>query len=189
MEATEILMSEHRVIERVLAALETAAARVEAGEPVRPGFFTDAADFVKGFADGCHHRKEENVLFKAMAASGLPTKAGPIAVMLAEHDQGRAFVREIRAAADRWAAGDQAAASVVVENARGYASLLRQHIAKEDGILFPLADQVISPERQAQVAVDFEHVEHEETGEGVHEKYLALANALELEAAQAAPAK
>ncbi len=185
MEATDILMSEHRVIERVLAALDTAASRVEAGEPVRPGFFNDAADFVKGFADGCHHRKDENVLFTAMGASGLPTRAGPIAVMLYEHEQGRAYIRELRAAAGRWAAGDEAAAAAVVANARGYASLLRQHIAKEDGILFPLAGQVIPVARQAKVLEDFEHVEHEETGEGVHEKYLALAEALEAEAAQA----
>ncbi len=188
MEATQILMSEHRVIERVLAALETAASRADAGEPVRPGFFTDAADFVKGFADGCHHRKEENVLFVTMGNSGMPTRTGPIAVMLAEHEQGRAYIREMRAAAEHWAAGDVAAAAAVAANARGYASLLRQHIAKEDRILFPLADQVIPPARQAQVREDFEHVEHEETGEGVHEKYLALAESLEQRAAAWAPA-
>jgi hemerythrin-like domain-containing protein len=49
MEATDILMSEHRVIERVLAALETAVQRLEQGQEVRPGFFLDAADFIKGF--------------------------------------------------------------------------------------------------------------------------------------------
>ena len=66
MEATEILMAEHRVIERVSPTLEAGAARVDAGQPMRPGFFVDAADFIKGFADGCHHRKEEGVLFTAM---------------------------------------------------------------------------------------------------------------------------
>ena len=72
MEATEILMQEHRVIERVLTTLEAGAARVDAGQPMRPGFFIEATDFVKGFADGCHHRKEEGVLFTAMVDSGLP---------------------------------------------------------------------------------------------------------------------
>ncbi len=85
-------------------------------------------------------------------------------------------------AANRLAAGDSTARDAVVSNARGYAALLRQHIQKENGILFPLADQVIPVARQAQVADDFERVEHEDTGEGVHEKYLALAEALEREA-------
>jgi hemerythrin-like domain-containing protein len=183
MEATEILMSEHRVIERVIASLEAASARLERGEAVRPGFFVDASDFVKGFADGCHHRKEEGVLFVAMEANGMPADSGPIAVMLMEHEQGRQYNRGMRSAAERLAAGDASARDDVVQNAQGYATLLRQHIQKEDNILFPMADQVIPMQAQAQVAEGFEHVEHEETGEGVHERYLALADALEREAA------
>jgi len=183
MQATDILMSEHRVIERVIASLESAAERLAAGQEVRPGFFLDAAAFIKGFADGCHHRKEEGVLFERMVAAGLPREVGPIAVMLAEHEQGRAFTRGMRAAAERLAAGDAAAARDVVANARGYAALLRQHIQKEDGILFPMATQVIPAAQHAGVVEAFEHVEHEETGEEVHEKYLALAEALEREVA------
>jgi hemerythrin-like domain-containing protein len=181
MEATDILSSEHRVIERVIAVLEKAADRLEAGQPVRPGLWLDAADFIKNFADGCHHRKEEGVLFKAMEANGMPVQGSPIGVMLAEHEQGRVFTRAMRAAAERLQSGDAAAARDVLLNARGYAGLLRQHIFKEDRILFPMAGKVIPLDQQAQVNEDFEHVEHEETGEGVHEKYLALAAALEAE--------
>jgi hemerythrin-like domain-containing protein len=181
MQATQILMDEHRVIERVIASLEAATSSLAQGKTVRPGFYLDAADFIKGFADGCHHRKEEGVLFTAMAAAGMPTQTGPIAVMLAEHEQGRAYTRGMRQAAERLQAGDEPARADVIRNARGYAALLRQHIAKEDGVLFPMADQVIPPAAQEQVAEDFEHIEHEETGAGVHEKYLALAEALERE--------
>lgn len=185
MKATEILMEEHRVIERVLTSLEVGAGRLAQGHAMRPGFFSDAADFVKGFADGCHHRKEEGVLFEALVAAGLPRQVGPIAMMLQEHEEGRAFTRGMREAAARLAAGDALAQDDVVRNARGYASLLRQHIRKEDTVLFPMADQMISPGDQRAVEEGFEHVEHEETGEGVHEKYLALADALEREAAAA----
>src|SRR5512142_354551 len=126
MEATEILMSEHRVIERVIAALETAAQRLQEDTPMRPGFFVDAADFIKGFADGCHHKKEEGVLFPALAEYGLPAEAGPVAVMLREHDQGRYFTRAMREAAVRLAS-EPAARDDVIRNALGYAALLRQH--------------------------------------------------------------
>ena len=183
MKATEILMEEHRVIERVLTALEKAAGRLESGQ-MRPGFFVDAAEFIKGFADGCHHHKEEGVLFEVMVASGMPRHAGPIAVMLHEHEQGRAFTRGMREAAERLTAGDRNAGSAIVENARGYVALLRQHIMKEDSVLFPMAGQVIPAAEQDRVWERFEQVENEETGHGVHEKYLALAQALERELAQ-----
>ena len=183
MKATDVLMEEHRVIERVIGVLETGAQRLEQGEAVRPELFLEAADFIKGFADGCHHMKEEGVLFKAMADNGMPVQGGPIGVMLYEHEQGRLYTRGMREAAQQMAAGDTAKRGEVIANARGYAALLRQHIMKEDRILFPMANQVIPLEQQDQVFEDFERVEHEETGEGVHEKYLALAASLEKQAA------
>jgi len=179
--ATDILMSEHRVIERVIATLETAAQRLENGQAVRPEFFLSAADFIKGFADGCHHKKEEGVLFKSLEAHGLPSDGGPVAVMLVEHDLGRTYTAGMRQSAQRLLNGDAAAVQDLIKNARGYSDLLRQHIVKEDTILFPIANQVLPLAAQDAVADGFEHVEHEETGEGVHEKYLALAESLESE--------
>jgi hemerythrin-like domain-containing protein len=181
MKATEILSSEHRVIERVIAALEQGADQLEKGQPVRPGFFIQATDFIKGFADGCHHLKEEGVLFKSLAENGMPVQGGPVGVMLAEHEQGRVYTRGLRQAAEALQTGDSSAAKDVILNARGYASLLRQHIDKEDHILFPAADKFIPVREQDQVLTDFEKVEREETGEGVHEKYMALAGTLERE--------
>ncbi len=183
MNPTEVLMEEHDVIQGVLDSLGAAAGRAEQGRNVTPGFFIAAADFFKGFADGCHHRKEENVLFPAMAESGVPTRGGPIEVMLAEHEQGRQLIRSLRAAADAWEAGDPSARRTVVESARSYIRLLRGHINKENNVLFPMAERTLPPEKQAQVAEAFEHVEHEETGEGVHERYLGLAEELEHEIA------
>ncbi len=49
MEATKILMEEHRVIERVIAALEVAARRLDSDPSIRAGFFLEAADFIREF--------------------------------------------------------------------------------------------------------------------------------------------
>jgi hemerythrin-like domain-containing protein len=181
MKATDILMEEHRVIERVLTSLETAAEKLSSGQPVPADFFLRAADFIKGFADGCHHKKEEGVLFVALVANGMSKEAGPVAIMLAEHEQGRRFTRAMREAAERWQAGDRASIPQVTQNALGYSALLRQHIQKEDRILFPMAERVIPLDQQAQVAEAFDRIEREETGAGIHEKYLGLAAELEKE--------
>ena len=183
MNATEELTSEHRVIERVLNTLERGADRLESGQPVRPEFFLSSTDFIRGFADGCHHKKEEGVLFKRMEEQGLPSNGGPVGVMLAEHDLARQYTRALTSAAQAMQAGDPGGNARAIQSARSYVALLRQHIYKEDHILFPMADRVIPVEQHAAVWEDFEHIEHVETGEGVHEKYLALAEALEKEMA------
>jgi hemerythrin-like domain-containing protein len=181
MKATDILVEEHTVIERVLNALESAVQSLEEGGSVEPDFFMGVTEFVKGFADGCHHKKEEDVLFKAMAAHNVPVENGPIGVMLAEHEQGRVYTRGIREAAQRLKAGDEAARGDVIRYGRGYVTLLRQHIAKENEVLFPMADRAIPQAEHDAVAAGFDYVEHEETGLGVHEKYLSLAEELEKE--------
>lgn len=123
----------------------------------------------------------QGILFPAIIEAGLPAQDGPIGVMLAEHEQGRVYVKAMQAAAQKLESGDTAARLDLIKAARGYTALLRQHIIKEDRILFSTASQFIPVSQQEQVVEDFEHVEHEETGEGVHEKYLALAGALQKE--------
>jgi hemerythrin-like domain-containing protein len=181
--ASDELMHEHRIIERVLDALETAAGHLESGHPVRPEFFLEAADFIAGFADGCHHKKEEGVLFGAMIESGLPRFDGPLDMFLDEHVQGRAFTRGMRDAARQLEAGDAGARAAVISNARRYVALLRDHIIKEDEMLFRMADEMFSAERQRSVLRDFERVEREDVGPMAHEKFHALAEKLEREAA------
>ena len=182
MKPTDILMQEHRLIERVLDALETAATHLSRGNAVRPGFFLDAADFIAGFADGCHHHKEEDVPFGAMGGSGGPEGGGAVAMFLEEHQQGRLLNKGMREAARRLESGDDGARVALASNARRYVALLRDHIVKEDEMLFPMADELFSPARQERVLEGFERVEREETGEGAHEKFHALAAKLEREA-------
>jgi hemerythrin-like domain-containing protein len=182
MEATDILSSEHRVIERVIAALQAATSRLEAGQAVRPGFFLDAARFIRCYADGFHHRKEEGVLFQTMADNGMPTGDGPIAVMLHEHDRARDLTAGLREAAERLSTGDGSATRDVVSNARGYAELLTQHIYKEDNILFRMASSVIPATQHGTVLEAFARVEREQTGNGSKESFVALAQTLEDEA-------
>ena len=168
------------MILRVLTALDKAANRWEAGEVVPPEFFLDAADFAKGFADDCHHGKEEGVLFPAMAAAGLSLQSGPLAVMLAEHEEGRRLVRGMRQATERLQGGDIAAGKEVFSNAHGYVKLLEAHINKENKIVFPLANRIIPEVQHPHLHEQFERIEHEQMGEGVHEKYLELVEKLEI---------
>lgn len=181
---TDTLKSEHRVIERVLDATERA---LENGVVDRE-FLHKAIDFLRNFADGCHHAKEEDELFPMLERAGVPRDGGPIGCMLAEHDMGRALVRAIESNIDAAAAGDSRAVVALRGAARDYVGLLRRHIQKEDSVLFVIADQVLAPPDQADLAKAFERVEQAGSNAGRHERYLKLADELCRRAAPAGAA-
>ncbi len=137
--ATGVLRTEHRLILEVASVLE----RVLDG-----GDDFDALDgcvaFFRLFADACHHGKEEDLLFPALEDHGMPGDSGPIAVMLEEHRIGRGLVKRMGEALPAAKQGDAAAVADLTEAGRGYIEMIRAHIAKEDGILFQMADGIVT---------------------------------------------
>ncbi|MCL4459421.1 MAG: hemerythrin domain-containing protein [Chloroflexi bacterium] len=179
MSATEVLKEEHRVIERMLRILESTAAKLEMDEEVPPERLMKSLDFIRTFADKCHHGKEEDTLFPALEKHGLPREGGPIGVMLLEHDEGRRFVRSLAEGVERYARGDKTARGAIIDNARGYAKLLNAHIYKEDNVLYPMADRMLSAEEVRELLEKYEEIERERIGEGKHHEYLHLIEELE----------
>jgi hemerythrin-like domain-containing protein len=172
--ATAILRQEHDAILRMLDAAEEAARLLDLGERVAPETLAGLLEFFRLFADRCHHGKEEDLLFPLLEKKGLPRAGGPIGVMLAEHDQGRALVRQMMEAADAYGSGATQAGRAWAEAARGYAALLREHINKENNVLFVMAENLLSATEQSELARGFEKVEEEKMGAGTHERLHAL---------------
>lgn len=141
------LMDEHRVIEQVLAALEAAAVR-----DVPAAFYEQALDFATEYADGYHHAKEEERLFTYLEERGMPRDYGPLGVMIQEHDAGRAHIRAMRA---HLAEGDVQA---LRQESLAYALLMRDHIAKEDNVLFPMGRAMLTAEEIAEIQTGFDKV-------------------------------
>ena len=140
---TQALVDEHRLILRMIALLERNASLTAEGVYSNWQFYLDGVDFIRTYADRFHHAKEEDVLFAALVANGMPRENSPVAAMLMEHDQGRAYVGAMETAAREALAGKTEQEAVISGNALAYAELLRGHIGKEDDILYPLAERVI----------------------------------------------
>ncbi len=117
-------------------------------------------DIIKNFADGTHHAKEENILFPLLAERGFSLSQGPVAVMLFEHVQGRNYVKGIDDNIKLYKKGTPGALEEIYKNMSGYAELLRNHIAKENNVLFRMADNVLSEDDQMETLALFDEAEH-----------------------------
>lgn len=175
---TEILSQEHRVIERVLDCVDVIAQRARRNAALDAASAREALEFLATFADACHHGKEERALFPRMEQRGIPRHVGPLAVMLHEHEVGRAAIRGMREALERFERGETAAAPDFADAAEQYVGLLHEHIAKEDQVLFPMAEACLGePDREA-VLARFEETETKDLPPGTHRRMLALADTL-----------
>lgn len=176
--AIDLLMDEHRLIEKVLEALKNYALRVREGEKLDRKKLLDFAHFFKEFSDRCHHGKEEERLFKEMVLAGIPQDQGPIAVMLYEHDLGRDCVRKIKEISEQEGEITEEEEKTFVEQAEGFYYLLSSHIQKEDTILYPMAMQVLSDKKLDELLEDFEKFEKEQIGENRHNELFELGKKL-----------
>jgi hemerythrin-like domain-containing protein len=116
-------------------------------------------DIIRNFADGLHHAKEENQYFPFLAKRGFSLTQGPVGVMLHEHTLGREYVREIADNIPLYKNGNMAALGNIYRNMAGYAELLRNHISKENNILFRMADNALSDTDQQELLRLFEEAE------------------------------
>lgn len=178
MKPTDVLKHEHKIVLAVLDGAEREAQNIQATGKVDTDKVAKMVDFFRTFMDKCHHSKEERKLFPKLQERGMPGDAGPIAVMLYEHTLGRNEVAVIGDALGRYAGGDAGAALPLAEHLIAFVKLLRDHIDKENDVLFAMADQILTPVDQEELCEAFEAIEEEEIGEGVHEQYHQFAHEL-----------
>ncbi len=178
MDPIETLMNEHRLIERAIDALLSFADEVRRKSSDEREELGRFVTFIREFADGCHHGKEENILFATMVEAGFPGDGGPIAVMLMEHTEGRGYVQalaELQLQTTPWTAEDR---QRLADAAYGYGDLLRQHIHKEDAILYPMAEQRLPPHFLNRIADECEKFESYKAASGEHDRLHHLADEL-----------
>ena len=149
--ATQNLENDHQ---HILKLIEVMEAIVKITEPTI-SHLEEVVALIRQFADGLHHAKEENLLFPLMAEKGFSLQQGPVAIMLMDHEQGRTFVKGMAENIQLYKNGATDALTLIYENMTGYCELLTNHIAKENNILFRMADNVFTSENHQSLLSQF----------------------------------
>lgn len=170
------LMKEHRVIERMLDVLDRALESIEDGGSVDPAFIDQAIDFIRTYADRCHHGKEEDILFRRLADKQLDADlAEAMQSLIDDHVHARGLTMGLAEANARYAQGESAALTEITAALRGLIEFYPAHIAKEDKQFFKPCMACFSDDERAQMLADFEDFDRSL----IHEKYRLVVEHLE----------
>jgi hemerythrin-like domain-containing protein len=167
--ATDNLISDHQLIEEAMDVME----QITMSENPEPEHLETIVTFIREFADVCHHAKEEGLLFPKLVEKGMPSRQGPIGVMLMEHDKGRGYVKAMAENVTLYKNGNKDALQDVYLNMKGYISLLRDHIQKENNILFRMTDNYLDEEEQKELIDQFSHSEASSDGYQKKQQFIA----------------
>jgi len=174
-----VLKNEHQTILRVCRVLENLVSRMERGEDPGCEALGQCVEFIRLFADACHHAKEEDLLFPVLESRGIPRDGGPIGVMLYEHTQARGLTKEMGEALADIESGSAGGKARFQTAARQYIGLLSNHIHKEDNILYVMGDRVMTEEDQGSLCSKFCEVGCRSFGGKRREELEAMADDLE----------
>ena len=169
--ALTMLSDEHKNILKVLDALSEECDALQSGKKIDGDFFSKAIGFARGYADKFHHAKEEEILFVELCKNEAQMHCNPTQQMVYEHELGRGFIRRLEKGVE------DKNKKMVIENARGYVQLLRDHIFKEENILYPMADKALSKEAKKKMLEKFKQAEKKLIAE--RDKHLLFVRKLE----------
>jgi hemerythrin-like domain-containing protein len=177
--STSELHEEHEAIKVALSVLAAVGKGMERGAEGAEDDAGRLLRFFSTFGDGCHHSKEERHFFPAVEATRLPYDQECIDSLVEEHREGREYISAMQSQLQLYREGERRAGAAFRQQAEGYGEMLRSHIEVEEEELLGRAEAAFSGSEDRRLAVEFERLEQQEIGQGVHEEFHALLDELE----------
>jgi len=178
---TDRLEWEHHCIQQVVGAMAPLAETLEKGGKVDVGTLRSIVEFMRTFADKCHHGKEEKHLFALLEQKGVPIHGCPLGILLLEHQKGRTLVTKLAEITESYATDSPSASEELVKCLHELMHLYPNHIWKEEYLLFPMTNKMVPPEEQREMNQNFDDVD-KSIGTNVHDRFLQAAQKLEKDA-------
>lgn len=150
------LMREHRLIERMIAVLKKETERLASDGDLDMIFIKETADFMRTYADECHHGKEENILFRELGKKEISKNhSETMNQLIAEHKYGRKILEELLEADYRYEKGDKKAKVDVLNRMKALVEFYPRHIEKEDKYFFLPCMEYFSREEKDDMLEEF----------------------------------
>jgi hemerythrin-like domain-containing protein len=152
------LMIEHRLIERMISVMENEIERIKTRKTADFKFIDTAVNFIRTYADQCHHGKEEKILFRDLQKKKLkPTDKQIMDELVQEHVLGRKLTGQLVDAKNKYETGDKASLKAIIDIMHQLVDFYPRHIEKEDKIFFKSAMKYLTnAEKDAMLKEEYE---------------------------------
>jgi hemerythrin-like domain-containing protein len=175
--ATEALEREHRVIQKAVAIMAQVVDQLELRHAVKADLLGDLLHFMRVFSDKFHHGKEETYFFPYLESKGVPSTGCPLSALKTEHTRSRQLLDDLSSATATYIAEPERGRLTLVQVLQSLVVLHPAHIWKEDYLLFPMAEKILSQGDHELLLQQFETAEAS-LGSTAHQSFEALAEDL-----------
>lgn len=170
------LMTEHRLIERMIRLFAKELETIEKENVVDLNFIETAVDFIQMYADRCHHGKEEDILFKELEKKEITSEHKKImSELIEEHKMARDMVDKLLKAKKMYLDGNKDAVHIITENIHWLINFYPEHITKEDKRFFIPVMSYFTKDEQKSMLDEFWGFDKSL----IHEKYTSVVQILE----------
>lgn len=179
--ATEDLMKEHGLLNRILLIYEEVLKRLHENKPFRFILLYEAATIVREFVEDYHEKLEEQYIFSRFEKSENKEHKELVRILKEQHDAGRQLTDCVFACIAKHKKLTPTCREVLIKNLTDFIAMYRVHEAREDTVLFPAFHELITLKEYEKLSDLFEETEEELFGEHGYEKMLAQVENIEKE--------
>jgi hemerythrin-like domain-containing protein len=140
----DIIRDEHRSISAILHGMEYLVDRIRARKAkINPRVFRAMIYYLDTFSERMHHPKEDKYLFKAMRERSAEADT-LIADLEDDHARGEDALRRLAQCLIRYEEGGEQEFPAFEREVENFVRNYRDHIRKEEEVVFPLAERLLS---------------------------------------------
>lgn len=180
----QILIDEHKLVERVIKLVEKVRSKLKKNKEIPAPTFWKLVEFIQSYADVIHHSKEEDILFMQMREheAELSDKVwDQIGVLIDEHIQGLDLANEMHKAIREYQRGSTSARRRILRAINTYVDMMKSHFKSEEDDVFPAMIKVLSKSEKDKMAADFKRFDKLVGGTAAHRRYKKIVEELEEE--------
>ena len=180
MTPTENLIKEHKKINELLDIMSKIALKIKLNDVFYPNDVEEIVNYLLIIIENSHHGKEDDVFYPELISSGIAKDTAPLSIINYEHTISKSYLKDISSCVVNCKIGNDFSGELLADSLTNYVVVIKNHIQREEEVIFPIANEVLSAEKQYEISQRFEDIEQKYFSKSLNDQYTTLLNKLKI---------